>query len=166
MALHDELLKLAKELVDRNPCAAIGGDLRRGVSTAYYAVFHLLISEATGQFITDESIKARLARSFDHKIMRKVCHDYALLPANPAGNVIFAGQPVPKGIQDIAIEFEALQDARHAADYDTTLTITQSQAQSDVARAENVFALWNAARTDPAAITFLIELLCRGLPKR
>jgi hypothetical protein len=36
MALHDELLNLAKELVDRNPGAAIGGDLRRAVSTAYY----------------------------------------------------------------------------------------------------------------------------------
>jgi hypothetical protein len=39
MALPDELLALAKELVDRNPGAAVGGDLRRGVSTAYYALF-------------------------------------------------------------------------------------------------------------------------------
>jgi len=33
------LLALAKELVDRNPGAPITADLRRGVSSAYYAVF-------------------------------------------------------------------------------------------------------------------------------
>ncbi len=44
MALHDELLNLAKELVHRNPAAPVQGDLRRGVSTAYYAVFRPVAS--------------------------------------------------------------------------------------------------------------------------
>ena len=45
MPLHDDLLKLAKELVDRNPAAPVEADLRRGVSTAYYALFHLLVHD-------------------------------------------------------------------------------------------------------------------------
>lgn len=45
MTFHEELLGLAGELIHRNePSQA---HLRRAVSTAYYAFFHLLISEAT-----------------------------------------------------------------------------------------------------------------------
>lgn len=45
MAYHDDLLTQAGELLHKNePNQA---DLRRAVSTAYYALFHLLISETT-----------------------------------------------------------------------------------------------------------------------
>src|SRR5258708_7143359 len=36
MPLPQDLLKLARELVDRNPAAPVEADLRRSVSTAYY----------------------------------------------------------------------------------------------------------------------------------
>ena len=69
MTFHEELLGLAGELIHRNePSQA---HLRRAVSTAYYAFFHLLVSEATLNWKRDSSRDA-LGRMFDHGLMRKV----------------------------------------------------------------------------------------------
>ncbi len=62
MAYHDELLQLAADLVGKN--GATQADLRRGVSTAYYALFHLLVSETTLNWSRDSSRDA-LGRMFD-----------------------------------------------------------------------------------------------------
>jgi hypothetical protein len=166
MALHDELLALAKELVDRNPGAAVAGDLRRAVSTAYYALFHLLVHEATTRLVAVPTLRPRVARAFDHNVMKKVCQDYARLVPNAAGQLVLGGQLVPAAIQNIATEFIALQEARHQGDYDTAVAITQAQAQTDVMRAETAFLDWGAVQADPAADVFLAELLCRGVSRR
>jgi hypothetical protein len=166
MALHDELLALAKELVDRNLGAAVEGDLRRGVSTAYYALFHLLVHETTNRLVAVAPLRPRVARALDHRIMRQVCQDYARLTPNNAGQLVLGGQIVPQDLQDIAIQFVALQEARHQADYDTAASIIQGQAQTNVMRAELAFLSWAAVAADPATDTFLTELLCRGMPRR
>ena len=137
MPLPQDLLRLARELVDRNPAAPVEADLRRGVSTGYYALFHLLVQEATTQLVAVASLRARVARSFDHKIMKIVCQEHARLSPNPAGQLVTAaGQVVPTALQDIASEFVALQQARYQADYDTSAPVTQAQADIDVRRAE------------------------------
>jgi hypothetical protein len=146
--------------VGRNPAAPVVADLRRGISTAYYALFHLLVNEATERLVTVVSLRPRVARSFDHKIMKSVCQDYVKLTSNPVGQV------VPQAIKDIASEFVALQHARHQADYDTSAIITQAQADTDVMRAETAFLDWVAVQGAPATDTFLAELLCRGIPRR
>lgn len=160
MPLHQDLLSLARELVDRNPAGPVVADLRRGISTAYYALFHLLVHEATGRLVAVAALRPRVARSFDHKIMKAVCQDYVKLFSNPAGQV------VPQGIRDIASAFVELQKARHEADYDTSATITQAEADTAVIRAEAAFLDWVAVQADPAAEAFLAELLCRGIPRR
>jgi hypothetical protein len=139
MPLPQELLNLARELVDRNPAAPVEADPRRGVSTAYYALFHLLVQEATTRIVAVAALHPRIARSFDHRVMRLVCQEYARLTPNAAGILLLAGQIVPRAIQDIATAFVALQQARHQADYDTGALIVQLQAQADVTRAENAF---------------------------
>jgi hypothetical protein len=139
MPLHDELLALAVELVNRNPAAPVAGDLRRGVSSAYYALFHLLVHESTNRLVAVVHLRERFARSFDHRVMRQVCQDYAALRPNAAGQLVMEGQIVPPGIQNIATECVALQQARHRADYDTAAAITQAEAQTDVTRAQVAF---------------------------
>jgi hypothetical protein len=167
MALHDDLLALARLLVDRNPGAQIEAELRRAVSTAYYALFHLLIHEATTRLVAIVSLRPRVARSFDHRVMKSECQDYAKLTLNAAGQyVTTAGQVVPQQIRDIASAFVALQEARHQADYNTATTVTHVQADTDVMRAEAAFLAWVAVQADPAADILLAELLCRGIPKR
>ncbi len=166
MPLHDELLALARELVNRNPAAPVQGDLRRGISTGYYALFHLLVYEATNRLVAVPALRARVGRSFDHRIMRQVCLEYTALTPNPAGQLVLAGQIVPVGVRNIAAEFVELQIARHQADYNTAVGITQADAQTELLRAEVAFLDWAAVQADPAADAFLAELLCRGILRR
>jgi uncharacterized protein (UPF0332 family) len=167
MAIHDDLLALARDLVDRNPGAQIEADLRRAVSTAYYALFHLLIHEATARLVAVTALRQRFARSFEHKIMKSVCQEYTRSILNASGQYITpAGQLVPSPIWEIARAFSMLQEARHRADYDTEVTVSHADADSEVMRAEVAFLDWAAVQTDPAADIFLAELLCRGIPKR
>lgn len=167
MPLHQDLLSLARELVDRNQAAPVEADLRRGVSTAYYALFHLLIHESTTRLVTVVALRPRVARAFDHRIMKVVCQEYARLTPNSTGQLIISeDQLIPMGLRDIASAFVALQEARRAADYDTGATITPAQADTAVMRAELAFLDWEAVQGDPATDSFLAELLCRGIPKR
>ncbi|MBY0522912.1 MAG: hypothetical protein K2R98_05920 [Gemmataceae bacterium] len=153
--------------MDRNPAAPVEADLRRGISTAYYALFHLLIHEATTQVVAIATLRPRIARAFDHKVMRNVCQDYRKLIPDATGQLLTpAGEIVPRGLQDVASEFVALQEARHQADYNAGVAVAHVEADTDVMRAEVAFIDWQAVRTDPAAATFLAELLCRGIPKR
>ena len=69
MAYHDDLLRLASDLADK--ADATQADLRRAVSTAYYALFHLLVSETTLNW-SRESSRNALGRMFDHSLMKRV----------------------------------------------------------------------------------------------
>jgi hypothetical protein len=66
MPLHDGLLTLARRLVppiSNQPATlppqpvVVEADLRRGVSTAYYALFHLLIHEAMARIVADPMLR-------------------------------------------------------------------------------------------------------------
>src|SRR6266853_1280488 len=69
MAFPDDLLKVAQHLADLHPDGTHQASLRRAVSTAYYALFHLLISEATANWSRPE-LRAILGRCFDHGPMK------------------------------------------------------------------------------------------------
>jgi hypothetical protein len=66
------LLDLAKRLVGPAP-GAVEADLRRGISTAYHAIFHLLIKEAMTNFVSDPVFRTKVGRAFQHGPMRNVC---------------------------------------------------------------------------------------------
>src|SRR5580700_5099901 len=85
MAFPDELLRLSQLLRDLQP--ADQATLRRAVSTACYALFHLLIAEPTADWVRPE-LRAVLARSFDHGPMKtaseaRVAQINAALKENP-----------------------------------------------------------------------------------
>jgi hypothetical protein len=89
------------------------------------------------------------------------------LSRNSSGQYLTAaGQVVPQQIRDIASAFVSLQDARHLADYDMTAPLIHGEADTEVMRAEVAVLDWAAVQADPAADTFLAELLCRGIPRR
>src|SRR4051794_32771699 len=111
MAYHDDLLEQAFELAHRNVTAPKQADLRRSVSTAYYALFHLLISETVAHWSLAGSRDA-LGRMFEHSVMKRVSKKLRLAP--------FHGEdPVTvQNLKEIAQSFVQLQDNRHIADYD------------------------------------------------
>ena len=47
MSLHDDLLVRAEHLIHKEPRRPRQASLKRAVSTSYYALFHLLVSEAS-----------------------------------------------------------------------------------------------------------------------
>lgn len=171
MALHDELLTLARHLVDRNSppgcIAPVEAELRRAISTAYYSLFHLLVYEVAARTISISALRPKIQRSFDHGDMNKVCTAVNSLPTDAAGNRVYPnGQVVPAGLLQIAQNFCLLQTERHLADYDTFTAITLVQAETDVQYAEQAFVSWAAINNDPATEIFLIDQLCKGLRKR
>src|SRR5580704_8659638 len=110
MAYHDDLLKQAIDLIHKDASNPTQADLRRAVSTAYYALFHLLISETTLNW-NRASSRNMLGRMFDHSLMKKVA-DSRRMP--------FTGEDigVVSGLRLLAKAFVDLQDLRHTADYD------------------------------------------------
>jgi len=72
MAYSDDLLEQAQHLAQREPKRPRQASLRRAVSSAYYALFHLLISETTKNWKRPAE-RHTLARMFDHGPMGKVC---------------------------------------------------------------------------------------------
>jgi hypothetical protein len=171
MALHDELLTLARDLVNRNTppekVEPIDAELRRAISTAYYALFHLIIHETVSRTIAIPDIRPNIQRSFDHGDMRKVCAALVALRPNENGDRLNeSGHIVPPELLAIAEDFCTLQEQRHQSDYNTATAFTLSQTETDVQLAENSFANWATVKDDPATQVFLIDQLCKGLRKR
>src|SRR5579859_5592687 len=69
MAFHDDLLRQSLQLIHNEPRNPKQASLRRAVSTAYYALFHLLISEAVSNW-SRVSLRTALGRAFDHNTMK------------------------------------------------------------------------------------------------
>jgi hypothetical protein len=73
MALANDLLEQAQFLVQREPRRPRQASLRRAVSTAYYAVFHLLATSAASQAspASPAGLSERIQRSLEHGAMKE-----------------------------------------------------------------------------------------------
>jgi hypothetical protein len=67
LAYAEELLQLARNLAQENNQSQTA--LRRAMSTAYYALFHLLVSEASASWLRVE-LRPELGRLFQHGRMK------------------------------------------------------------------------------------------------
>lgn len=105
-------------------------DLKRAMSTAYYAVFHQLCRTSADTLIgsagADRSTPAwaQAYRAVDHGFAKKQCKNVSVM-------VRF-----PSAVQDLANAFVELQLARHAADYDPLHRLTRSEVKTEIDRAE------------------------------
>ena len=68
MSLHDDLLEQAQHLANRERKQPRQASLRRAISSACYALFHLLISEAVSKWKVSAQ-RPQLARIFEHARM-------------------------------------------------------------------------------------------------
>ena len=162
-----QLINLARELVNKPVAVRTEGDLRRAVSTAYYAVFHLLINDAMALFVTDPVFRTRVGRAFQHGIMKSVCSQYSPQRANNAGQFLTpSGQILAPDLRRVAAAFVALNEAREEADYDSGVTLQHIEAESNVQRGESAFQDWLTAQTDPSALEFLQDLFCKCIIRR
>jgi uncharacterized protein (UPF0332 family) len=157
VAYHDELLQQAKELVHKNPNNPTQADLRRSVSSAYYALFHLLIFEACLNWSNDIS-RPGLARMFDHGVMKKVSKK-----VTDASKMPYPGEdPVVVGkLRSFAGLFVQLQEQRHEADYNIKDAWTFTQSLQEMLSANRAFVIWQEIRTEKISQDYLVSLLIR-----
>ena len=148
--MHEDLFAQAENLARLDPKKPKQANLRRAVSSTYYALFHFLVHEACCVHFGTHPAKAAyrhvLGRAFSHSVMKQACKSFAGgslkdsvqkgLPKNQTG--VYA---IPQPVREIAATFTELQDKRHTADYDLSERFTRSdvltlisEARSSVAR--------------------------------
>lgn len=155
MSLHDDLLSLARTLAGLDPTRPKQATLRRAISTAYYAVFHMLTAAATRLFVRDTpELAGRLNRTFQHGDMKKASTEFAsgrlptALTPRGGGPRVFSAD-----LKRVLEVFTKLQQERHAADYDTLRRFTRDEARALVVEAEAAFASWQSvSQTDDARL--------------
>jgi hypothetical protein len=123
--VHKDLLKQAVRLAKLDVTRPKQANLRRAISSTYYAMFHLLVDEACrvqiGAHHNQAPFRRVLGRAFVHTVMKEACKSFGgwTLKKGVAKGLP-AGFTVPVEIRDLALNFVEMQDNRHLADYDLT----------------------------------------------
>ena len=161
MALADDLLEHARHLARREPTRPRQASLRRAVSAAYYALFHLLAAEGVRMVSPSRppGLRAQVGRAFAHADMRSVCRQFAGLVGLSEQLRPLVSQPIEPGLISVARSFLEAQAARHAADYDVAQSFTRLDVLEMIGNVQSAFENWERARTTPNATVFLTALL-------
>lgn len=157
--LPEQLLAQAEFLIRNSDSNE--ANVRRAVSTAYYALFHLLIRDSVANWKHDED-RARLARTFDHRRMRDA--SAAILKEIGRVETQTASVDDPESasrfrLSTVAEAFLDLQQARHKADYDVAETFQAIDAATNVSQARLTLITWNEVGDEPLAQRYLYSLL-------
>jgi hypothetical protein len=117
-------------------------DLRRAISSAYYAVFHALSAAAADMFAGKSRRNAvsytLLYRAFEHTQLKRLCEvaSRPTLPDRYQQSLRLASFSV--AVQDFASAFIRLQKWRHRADYDPSERFDATDALFAVTLAEDM----------------------------
>lgn len=156
MTLTDELLDLATRIADLDGDSPQQASLRRAVSTAYYALFHLLVSEAAANWSQSE-FRPLLGRVFEHGKMKQACTKVS------SGKVEIPPFEMRATAEDhlrvVASTFIQMQEQREDADYDVSLQWSRKEVQRQIESVTDAFRSWRVIRDEPDAQQFLVLLL-------
>lgn len=148
MALAEDLLEQAQFLARREPKRPKQASLRRAVSTAYYAIFHLLIQEAVRNWRRPGE-RNLLSRMFEHGVMKKACAKKCK-ELEKTADLYF-----------VADTFVQMQQHRHTADYDNDTKWTRVDVMNQLNSVLEAFERWKSIRGSSDAQKFLVSLLIR-----
>jgi uncharacterized protein (UPF0332 family) len=162
VSLHSDLLAQAEQLA-RLDAKRPKANLRRAVSSAYYALFHLLTAEASALYALDFELAARIGRTHNHGDMKKVssmiANDQLPRRVQPPGG----GYATPPDLKIVANAFVSHQQARHEADYNLARSFRRQETLALIQLARQAFDAWERIRrTDDARL----YLACFNLWKR
>lgn len=162
MALHDDLLDQADHLASREPKRPRQASLRRAVSAAYYALFHMLAADGAGLLVPPRPalLRAQVRRAYVHANMRDVCRRFSRLQPSDALAPLLT-LPLEADLVSVAEAFVALQQAGHEADYDFTTSFNRIDVLQRVQHPQAAVAHWRAVRSSPNATGFFVALLLR-----
>jgi hypothetical protein len=151
---YAETLAAARLLVSRTarprgrmPAALV----RRSISTAYYALFHFLLEEATYRVVGASTPLTRrrriVARAFTHTGMRFALEK--VQKPNLAGPLqgYFGLQQPPAFARVMGQAFSHAQELRHEADYDLNASLSETDALLLLSEVQTAIQEWQSART-------------------
>ena len=155
----DDLIRIARHLA----AGGVGGrrgrprqaELRRAVSAAYYALFHVLARCCADTLVG--SSPARRRQPAWERAYRSLQHTFAKDQCNNQNEM----RQFPLEIQDFGRRFVAIQRYRHQADYAPEATFSRSQVLELIDEGETAIAdFGNAAAMDRRA--FAVHVLFRS----
>jgi hypothetical protein len=162
MGLADDLLQQADHLLTYEGDNPSQASLRRAVSTAYYALFHLLIEDAAQRWQGSLEACTGIQRAFAHGQMKDVSKAFTERTwLDWHGN----RQPVPPALHIVANAFVGLQEERHAADYDNNEQWSVTEVRAHLNTARSAFEAWHLINNDPMAGNYLLSMLL-GRPRK
>ena len=134
MTSHD-LIETARGLTELSPRRPRQSNLRRALSTAYYAVFHSLAATVADAFIGRGRNDAwhQAYRALEHGNARNACQNTQAL------------RGLPPEVQNFAKTFVALQRVRHQADYALDGRYAKSAVIAEINEAERAILRLEAA---------------------
>jgi uncharacterized protein (UPF0332 family) len=162
VSFPNDLLEQARHLANREPKRPKQASLRRAVSTAYYAIFHLLSME-TAKNWKRPAERSTLARMLDHGPMARVC-----AAKRDELNKHFRTGPAPghaldvlKHLYAITNTFVEMRQHRHTADYDGAIRWSRTDVLQKIESVEAAFQHWREIRDEHEAQNFLVTLLLK-----
>lgn len=147
-----DLLSVARRLSEPSGSQPSDAQLRRAVSTAYYALFHKVLRAAAQRFMglgkESSAGYAILYRSFDHLHMRMTCEALDVSTLKDKLKRQLGRDAVSQDMRDFANAFSALQEARHLADYDPRDQFLPSDVSSLIDAADFAMTAFDQADSD------------------
>ena len=146
-----DLVKTSRDLAQVSRGRPREANLRRAVSTAYYALFHCLAECSANLLVggsgSDRSQPAwnQTYRALNHGNVRSRCENRSFIARFPID------------IQDFANMFVDMQAKRHSADYDPDATFSLHDTIQDIDDVENAIIRFNRApRKDRRAFAIYV----------
>ena len=137
-------------------------DLRRSVSSTYYAVFHTVLiaagDEFVGKTLRNDRRYTMVYRSIDHSAVRKMCEEAAKQTPNAKLFKSLSGARFESSIRQFANLTLALQSKRHEADYDPSHRLTSVDAMFAIYQARTAIDAFEQASPESRKL-FLTLLL-------
>jgi uncharacterized protein (UPF0332 family) len=162
LGIAEDLLRQANHLATYEGADPTQAALRRAISTAYYALFHLLVEDASQRWQGSSEAATGFQRSFNHGVMK---NSSTLFSAPQWEDWQGTVQAVPQDIRRVAGSFINLQQERHIADYNNHEEWTQTEVDEILQTTRKAFESWSVIRTHPMAGNYLLSMLL-GKPRQ
>lgn len=144
----DHLFEQAEKLIrPRGALAPRQVDVRRAVSSAYYGVFHHVLTAAADLYVGAARPAKRytlLYRSVDHRALRSLCEE-AKKQTPSAKYRKYVPTGLGPNLQAFASALLELQEKRHDADYDPLIRMKASDARLVIATAKSAVRRFDKA---------------------
>lgn len=151
---HSDYLRAARYLADANSRRPRQVDLRRAVSSTYYAMFHCLARNCADLLARTSSGRNADAwrqsyRALQHGTARSRCQDLGAM------------RSFTSDIRNFGRLFVEMQQKRHSADYDPDARFKKSDVVADIDRIEDAITRFAAVPPSDRRAFAIYVLLAR-----